>query len=219
MKTNTIKNLFFWIFLLFSGSLSAIPSEAEFRKLAETWTLHQDGSQEYRYYKELTLFTHTAMNSTYGQTFITYNPDFQELKIHSAYVKQKDGTTIQTPDNAFVEVLPAGAADAPAYNRLKEMVIVHTGLELGYDLSGLFGYFQGRVSPGNRCMQTIRRKFTDKGIQPDLQFTGLRYSALCPSSAKSATPKIATTRQAATEMDIPQSTGPIERTGYRFTER
>ena len=131
MKTNTIKNLFFWIFLLFSGSLSAIPSEAEFRKLAETWTLHQDGSQEYRYYKELTLFTHTAMNSTYGQTFITYNPDFQELKIHSAYVKQKDGTTIQTPDNAFVEVLPAGAADAPAYNRLKAMVIVHTGLELG----------------------------------------------------------------------------------------
>ena len=84
--------------------MSAIPSEAEFRKLAETWTLHQDGSQEYRYYKELTLFTHTAMNSTYGQTFITYNPDFQELKIHSAYVKQKDGTTIQTPDNAFVEV-------------------------------------------------------------------------------------------------------------------
>ena len=33
--------------------------------------------------------------------------------------------------SAFVEVLPAGAADAPAYNRLKEMVIVHTGLELG----------------------------------------------------------------------------------------
>ena len=89
MKTNTIKNLFFWIFLLFSGSLSAIPSEAEFRKLAETWTLHQDGSQEYRYYKELTLFTHTAMNSTYGQTFITYNPDFQELKIHSAYVNKR----------------------------------------------------------------------------------------------------------------------------------
>lgn len=131
MKTNTIKYLFFWIFILFSVFLSAAPSEAEFRKLTETWTLHQDGSQEYRYYKELTLFTHTAMNSTYGQTFITYNPDFQELKIHCAYVKQKDGTTVQTPDNAFVEVLPAGAADAPAYNRLKEMVIVHTGLELG----------------------------------------------------------------------------------------
>ena len=216
MKTNTIKNLFFWIFLLFSGSLSAIPSEAEFRKLAETWTLHQDGSQEYRYYKELTLFTHTAMNSTYGQTFITYNPDFQELKIHSAYVKQKDGTTIQTPDNAFVEVLPAGAADAPAYNRLKEMVIVHTGLELGatiyldYSVISKAGYLPAI---------DVCKPLEESSIQPDLQFTGLRYSALCPSSAKSATPKIATTRQAATEMDIPQSTGPIERTGYRFTER
>ena len=77
MKTNTIKNLFFWIFLLFSGSLSAIPSEAEFRKLAETWTLHQDGSQEYRYYKELTLFTHTAMNSTYGRLLSLIIPIFR----------------------------------------------------------------------------------------------------------------------------------------------
>ena len=38
---------------------------------------------------------------------------------------------VQTPANAFVEVLPAAAANAPAYNQLKEMVVVHTGLELG----------------------------------------------------------------------------------------
>ena len=30
-----------------------------------------------------------------------------------------------------MEVLPSAAADAPAYNGLKEMVVVHTGLELG----------------------------------------------------------------------------------------
>ena len=30
-----------------------------------------------------------------------------------------------------MEVLPRNAADAPAYNHLKEMVVVHTGLELG----------------------------------------------------------------------------------------
>jgi hypothetical protein len=36
-----------------------------------------------------------------------------------------------TPDNAFVEVLPRAAADAPFYNYMKEMVVVHTGLELG----------------------------------------------------------------------------------------
>lgn len=106
-------------------------SEAEYKKLAKTWTLNADGSQEFRYDMELTLFTHTAMNGTYGESFIVYNPQYQELKINSSYTKQKDGTIIKTTDNAFVEVLPRNAADAPAYNHLKEMVVVHTGLELG----------------------------------------------------------------------------------------
>lgn len=106
-------------------------SEAEYGKISKAWTLHADGSQEYRSSMELTLFTHTAMNSTYGESFIVYNPDFQTLKIHSSYTRQKDGTIVKTPDNAFVEVLPRFAADAPAYNQLKEMVVVHTGLELG----------------------------------------------------------------------------------------
>lgn len=106
-------------------------SEAEFGKLSKTWTLHTDGSQEFRCNKELTLFTHTAMNGTYGESFIIYNPEFQELKIHTSYTKQKDGTIIKTPDNAFVEVLPRMATNAPAFNGLKEMVVVHTGLELG----------------------------------------------------------------------------------------
>lgn len=106
-------------------------SEAEFGKLAKTYTLNADGSQEMRVCKELTLFTHTAMNGLYGESFIIYNPAYQELKIHDSYTRQKDGTIIKTPGNAFVEVLPAAAADAPAYNGMKEMVVVHTGLELG----------------------------------------------------------------------------------------
>lgn len=106
-------------------------SEAEFGKLSKAWTLNADGSQEFRCNKELTLFTHTAMNGTYGETFIVYNPAFQELKIHSAYTKQKDGSIVKAPDNAFVEVLPRMAANAPAFNHLKEMVVIHTGLELG----------------------------------------------------------------------------------------
>ncbi len=105
--------------------------EAEYKKLEKTWTLQSDGSQEFRCNMELTLFTHTAMNGTYGESFIVYNPQYQELKINSSYTRQKDGTVIKTPDNAFVEVLPRNAADAPAYNHLKEMVVVHTGLELG----------------------------------------------------------------------------------------
>lgn len=77
------------------------------QEISKDLTLNADGSQEFRYDMELTLFTHTAMNGTYGESFIVYNPQYQELKINSSYTKQKDGTIIKTPDNAFVEVLPA----------------------------------------------------------------------------------------------------------------
>lgn len=127
-----MKRIYILFFLLFFGLLQTFAaSEAEYGKLSKTYTLNNDGSQEYRYNMELTLFTHTAMNRTYGETFIVYNPEYQELKIHTSYTKQKDGTLIQTPENAFVEVLPRQAAKAPAFNHLKEMVVVHTGLELG----------------------------------------------------------------------------------------
>ena len=72
-------------------------SEAEFRKLSKAYTLRADGSQEMRVQKELTLFTHAAMNGLYGETFIVYNPDFQKLEIHASYTRQKDGTVVQTP--------------------------------------------------------------------------------------------------------------------------
>ena len=120
--------------------------EARFGKLSKTYTLHADGSQELRVQKELTLYTHAAMNSLYGETFIIYDPQYQQLEIHDSYTRQKDGTIIRTPNNAFVEVLPSAAANAPAYNNLKEMVVVHTGLELGatiyldYSIKSQAGY-------------------------------------------------------------------------------
>lgn len=130
-----MKTLSIYIGILGMLLLAILPvkaeSEAEFRKLSKTYTLRADGSQELRVQKELTLFTHAAMNGLYGETFIVYDPEFQELTIHESYTRQKDGTVIKTPSNALVEVLPSSAANAPAYNHLKEMVVVHTGLELG----------------------------------------------------------------------------------------
>ena len=129
-----MKNTYYYIVTL-AMLILAFPvkaaSEAEFGKLSKAYTLHADGSQEMRVQKELTLFTHAAMNRVYGESFIIYNPEFQTLKIHDSYTRQKDGTIVKTPENAFVEVLPSVAADTPAYNGLKEMVVVHTGLELG----------------------------------------------------------------------------------------
>jgi hypothetical protein len=117
---------------LFAGALRVFAaSEAEYGKLSETYILREDGSQEFHSRMELTLFTHTAIHTMYGESFIVYNPRYQELKIHDSYTRQKDGSIVRTPENAFVEVLPAQAARTPAYNHLREMVVVHTGLELG----------------------------------------------------------------------------------------
>lgn len=136
--------------LAIPGNLYAA-DEARYGLVSEEWTLNPDGSREYRYQMELTLFTHTAMNNTYGETFIAYDPKYQQLKINEAYTKQKDGTIIRTPENAFVEVLPSYAADAAYYNRLKEMVVVHTGLELGatiyldYTIQTKAGYLDNQL--------------------------------------------------------------------------
>lgn len=125
-------NKFALLLLMVCCTLSvSAASEAEYKKLAKTWTLNADGSQEFRCNMELTIYTHAAMNSKYGESFIVYNPQYQTLKINASYTKQRNGNIVKTPSNAFVEVLPKSAADAPAYNHLKEMVVVHTGLELG----------------------------------------------------------------------------------------
>lgn len=105
--------------------------EAVFNQIVKQYTWNRDGSMTFRYRKELKLNTHLSFNSLYGETFIVYNPEFQTLKINESYTKQADGTIIRTPDNAFNEVLPAFATDAPAYNHLREMVVTHTGLEIG----------------------------------------------------------------------------------------
>lgn len=144
--TNLINKIICLLIVLGTAvSVSAAP-EAEYKKLVKSWALNADGSQVFHYNMELTIYSYLAMRSLYGESFIQYNPEYQTLKINSSYTKQKDGTIVKTPDNAFVEVLPRTAVDAPAYNQLKEMVVVHTGLELGatiyldYTITSKAGY-------------------------------------------------------------------------------
>lgn len=147
--TNLINKIICLLIVLGTAFSVSAASEAEFKKLIKSWTLNTDGSQEFRYNMELTIYSYLAMRSLYGESFIQYNPEYQTLKINTSFTKQKDGTIVKTPDNAFVEVLPRSAADAPAYNHLKEMVVVHTGLELGatiyldYTITTKAGYLPG----------------------------------------------------------------------------
>lgn len=106
-------------------------ADAVFKNVIIEYSLNQDGSIDYRNYKELSLQTHRAFNRMYGETFIVYNPDFQELNINTSYTIMANGIKVLAPANAFNEVLPHAAAHSAAHNHLKEMVVTHTGLEVG----------------------------------------------------------------------------------------
>lgn len=134
--------------LILSLNLAAQPaSDAVFENVTKEFTLHDDGSVDYHYYKKLKLLTHLSFNRLYGETFILYNPTHQTLKINKAVVTQKDGTRVESPANAFNEVLPHFASDAPAFNHLREMVVTHAGveldavIELDYTLHSIKDYF------------------------------------------------------------------------------
>ena len=137
-------------FLFLISSIALIgqtASDAVFEKIEKTYTLNDNGSIDYRYYKKLKLITHHSFNRLYGETFIVYNPLHQQVQINKAIVTQKDGKVIKAPENAFNEILPQFAADAPYYNHLREMVVTHAGtdidavIELDYTIHTDPGYF------------------------------------------------------------------------------
>ncbi|MEI6575509.1 MAG: DUF3857 domain-containing protein [Bacteroidota bacterium] len=105
--------------------------DAVVEKQIKEYTLQEDGEFDYHLYKQVKLLTYNAIHKIYGETFVLYNSDYQKFTLGYSFTFMKDGTRITTPENAFNEVLPRFAANAPAYNNLKEKVITHTGLEIG----------------------------------------------------------------------------------------
>ena len=140
-------------FILLLGLLTGFTSwsqtpgpDAVFQKIEKNYRLNEDGSIDLHYYKRLKLLTHFSFNRLYGETFIVYNPEEQELIINKAQTTQADGSVVKSPENAFNEVLPRFASGAPEWNHLREMVVTHTGLEvnavieLDYTLKTNAGY-------------------------------------------------------------------------------
>lgn len=123
------------LLLSFISALSLIAQDenydAVYRSLTKEYTLNPDGSSDFRLIKTMKLQNYRSFHRLYGETFIVYNPDFQTLRINQAYTIMADGKKVVAPANAFNEVLPGFAAHAPAFNRLREMVVTHTGLEIG----------------------------------------------------------------------------------------
>lgn len=110
---------------------TAQSEEARYLYYNKSITRNADGSTDETVSFAITMYTHTATNYTYGQTYIPYNPNYQTITINKAYTTQANGKQIPLPQRAVSEALPSWAAKAADFNYLKERIIVHTGLELG----------------------------------------------------------------------------------------
>lgn len=149
MKKNTLVSICtFMLSLLASLVFAQAPeTDAKLLTLLKEYTLQKDGSMIYHHTQKTKLLTHRSFHSLYGESFIVYNPVQQQLKINQALTTMSDGKKVASPANAFNEVLPSFAANSPDFNHLREMVVTHTGLEVGatidfeYTLTSNPGYY------------------------------------------------------------------------------
>ena len=136
-----MKKIFSFIVIILVAVASALAGErpdAVYHKIVRSYKLHENGTVDVRFRKELQLFSLDAFFHTYGETLIPYNTDFQTLTINESYTIRKDGSIVQTPPNAFNPSLPASCADCDRLNSMREMVVTHTALE--YDATIVLDY-------------------------------------------------------------------------------
>ncbi|ALO15741.1 hypothetical protein L21SP5_02104 [Salinivirga cyanobacteriivorans] len=119
------------ISLLIGTVLYGQESDATYLKLHKTYTLNKNGSYKLTYQHELKYHTYLSFHRKYGETFVVYDPDYQKVNVLKSQTTMADGKVVNAPENAFNEVLPRYALGSGAYNKLRELVITHTGLEQG----------------------------------------------------------------------------------------
>ncbi len=124
-------------------------ADAAYDDMVHEWVLKPDGSIEYTYSHKLRLITPYSFSRAYGESFITYNPKWQTLEVLRSVTTMRDGKKVESPFNAYNEVLPRWAAGAAPYLGMKEMVVTHPGVEAGavidfaYRLTTKPGMFPG----------------------------------------------------------------------------
>ena len=107
--------------------------DAVYKLIRYEWTLNADGTSDYHYRHEVQILRNRALvaYADKGETFVVYNPDFESLTVNEVYTIQKDGTRVEMPAHAFVYQLPSSCADCGRFNHLRELAMIHTGMELG----------------------------------------------------------------------------------------
>lgn len=126
----------FSILIMVGIVMGAVAQDAEYTLLRHSFRHNADGSIDVQYRKELKLlrsraYTAYTTQDGQGESFIQYNPSFMQLTINESYTLLPDGRKVENPKNAFVEQLPSYCKNCGPYNGLREMVVVHTALEVG----------------------------------------------------------------------------------------
>ena len=120
------------ILSVFNIALAQQP-DAVFKLIKHEWTVNSDGTSDYHYRHEVQIMRTRALTAyaDKGETFVVYNPDIEELTVNEVYTIQADGRRVDMPKNAFVYQLPAECADCGRFNHMRELAMVHTGMEIG----------------------------------------------------------------------------------------
>lgn len=137
MRYNSIyKSILSLFILVLSASCLFAKSDidAEYKFIKHEYILNADGSQEYNYSHKLKYLSGYSINRAYGESFVVYNPEWQELKVTKSKTTMANGEKVVSPPNAFNESLPFFAAKAAPYMHLREMVVTHVGLERGCEV-------------------------------------------------------------------------------------
>ena len=119
------------LFIVLGFNAFSANHDARYIKLKKEYTFKPDGSYTLNYEHKLEHKTYHSFHRLFGENFIVYNPQFQSLKINRMQTTMANGKVIIGPENAHNEVLPSWAANSGAYNHMREMVVTHTGLEIG----------------------------------------------------------------------------------------
>ena len=163
--------------------------DAIYKLVRHQWTVNADGTSDYRYRHEVQILRNRALvaYADKGETFVVYNPDLEELTVNEVYTIQADGRRVDMTPNAFVYQLPAECADCGRFSHMRELAMVHTGMELGctvvvdytihrrYDLVNQTIQLP-RECPVERLEVTISVPESQKlGIQLDNGYSGIDF--------------------------------------------
>lgn len=163
---------FLAVWFTFTVFAKAPEKDAVYHLISESYTLNADGSTEFRKRTELQIFTRMTFDH-FGETFITYNPDFQELIINEAYTIRKDGSKVETPANAFNPMLPESCTKCERLNGIRTMVVTHTALEydavivLDYTIRSKNFFFQELMEKVNLFEEVPIEKYVVSVTTPD----------------------------------------------------